>query len=176
MRATKIIAILFCFYIFTNLSPVSAEDHDFSKNKSQWKLIENSFSQISEKILYKDNNFVNYNFAVFYGSKNNCKPLFSFSMLQGGNYGARIKQIMMPKGIIKLYVDDKMIFDNIVSSDEYSNGFDFGAPITENMLNPLLNGNVLTVSISIPDKDTSTIKYTLNGSRNAIEAAKQTCR
>ena len=122
--------ILFGFFIFLlNVTDATATDFDFTKIDSPWKNDETGAYK-SVKGTHANGDTANHTFMVVFEPDSNCTPVFAFSSLDGRDYGALLKQNMEPKGLVKIYVDSSLVYDNFVVSSNYSNGIEFGAPLT----------------------------------------------
>jgi hypothetical protein len=143
---------------------------DYSKAEYLWKS-ESNKAYISGKVTFEDDTEVINLFVIDFKKKYECTPVFKISFLDSYEYGDSIKTIPIKPGALKLYVDNRLIYDGPIVKSMYSNGTDFGASISPEMLISISNGNIITIELV----DKMDIVFSLNKAKTHIDSAQKSC-
>ena len=162
------------FVVLTMLLFLSTVGHayirDFSKVRHHWKA-EDSRAYISGKAKFDDGTEVINIFVVDFDKELDCSPVFKIAFMDDYVYGELEKTVPIDRGALKLYVDNKVVFDGAIVNFVYSNGIEFGAVMTPELLTSISNGKYLTVELV----DKMDILFNLNNAKEHIESAQQSC-
>ena len=143
---------------------------DYSKAEYLWKS-ESNKAYISGKVTFEDDTEVINLFVIDFKKKYGCNPVFKISFLDNYEYGNLIKTIPIKSGALKLYVDNRLIYDGPIVKIMYSNGTEFGASISPEMLINISNGNIITIELV----DKMDIVFNLNKAKLHIDSAQKSC-
>ena len=162
------------FSILTIILFFSSTGHsyirDYSKLEYLWES-ESSKAYISGKVTFEDDTEVINLFIIDFKKKHECNPVFRIAFLDSYEYGDSIKTTPIKSGALKLYVDNKLIYDGPIVKVVYSNGTEFGASISPEMLISISNGKIITIELV----DKMDIVFNLNKAKTHIESAQKNC-
>jgi len=143
---------------------------DYSKVKHQWTSQENR-AYISGRAKFEDGTEVINLFLVVFDKDSECNPVFKIAFMDDYEYGEVEKTVPMDAGMIKLYVDSKLIYDGPIVNIIFSNGIEFGAAISTEGLASLSSGEYLTVELV----DKLDLLFNLNNAKSHIDSAQKSC-
>ena len=143
---------------------------DYSKAEHLWKS-ESNKAYISGKTIFEDDTIVINLFVISFDERYGCNLVFTVAFLDDYEYGELLETISMQAGSLNLYVDNKLIYDGSIVNITYSNGTEFGASISPEMLIDISNGKNLTVELV----DKMDILFNLNKARLHIDSALKSC-
>ena len=162
------------FSVLTLILFLSTTGHsyirDFSKIKHQWTSKE-SRAYISGRVKFDDGTQVINLFVVEFDKGYECSPVFKIAFMDNYVYEEVEKTAPMDAGTIKLYVDRKLSYDGPIVNIIYSNGIEFGAEISPEVLTSLSSGDYLTVELV----DKMDILFNLNNAKKHIDSAQKSC-
>jgi hypothetical protein len=162
------------FSILTLVLFCSSSGHayvrDYSKLEDSWKS-EASKAYVSGKTTFEDGTTIINLFLISFEKKYGCRPVFKVSFLEDPEYGELLETIPVDSGFLKIYVDNKVVFDGPIVNILYSNVTELGATITPGMLKHIYNGNIVQVEL-VGKMD---VIFSLNNSRFHIDKAQESC-
>ena len=162
------------FSVLTLILFLSTTGHsyirDYSKEKHQWTSKE-SRAYISGRAKFEDGTQVINLFVVDFDKGLECSPIFKIAFMDDYEYGEVEKTVPMDAGTIKLYIDNKLSYDGPIVNIIYSNGIEFGAVISPEVLTSLSSGDYLTVELV----DKMDILFNLNNAKEHIDSAQKSC-
>ena len=162
------------FSVFSLLLLVVTTGHsyirDYSKAEYSWDL-KSSKAYVSGKVIFEDNTEVINLFIIDFNKKHDCKPVFKVSFMDNYEYGELLKTIPMDSGFLRLYVDNQLIYDGPIVNIVYSNGTEFGASVSPEMLINISNGKIITIEL-VGKMD---IIFNLNNAKTSIDSAQKNC-
>ena len=164
--------ILFSFLILILFLSTTGHSYirDYSKVKHKWTSQE-SRAYISGRAKFEDGTEVINLFVVDFDKGRECNPVFKVAFMDDYEYGEAEKTLAMDAGTIKLYVDNKLLYDGPIVNILYSNGIEFGAAISAEELTTLSSGEYLTVELV----DKMDILFNLNNAKRHIDSAQKSC-
>jgi len=143
---------------------------DYSKVKHHWTSQE-SRAYISGRAKFEDGTEVINLFVVDFDKGRECNPVFKIAFMDDYEYGEVKETAPMEDGSIKLYVDNKLIYDGPIVNIIYSNGVEFGAAISAEVQDSLTSGEYLTVEL-VGKMD---LLFNLNNAKEHIDSAQKSC-
>ena len=162
------------FSVLTLILFLSTTGHsyirDYSKEKHQWTSQE-SRAYISGRAKFEDGTQVINLFVVDFDKGLECSPIFKIAFMDDYEYGEVEKTVPMDAGTVKLYIDNKLRYDGPIVNIIYSNGIEFGAVISPEVLTSLSSGDYLTVELV----DKMDILFNLNNAKEHIDSAQKSC-
>ena len=162
------------FSVLTLILFLSTTGHsyirDYSKVKHQWTSQE-SRAYISGRAKFEDGTQVINLFVVDFDKGRECSPVFKIAFMDDYVYEEIEKTVPMDAGTIKLYIDSKLSYDGPIVNIIYSNGIEFGAEISPEVLTSLSSGDYLTVELV----DKMDILFNLNNAKKHIDSAQKSC-
>ena len=162
------------FSVLTLILFLSTTGHsyirDFSKIKHQWTSKE-SRAYISGRVKFDDGTQVINLFVVEFDKGYECSPVFKIAFMDNYVYEEVEKTVPMDAGTIKLYIDRQLSYDGPIVNIIYSNGIEFGAEISPEVLTSLSSGDYLTVELV----DKMDILFNLNNAKKHIDSAQKNC-
>jgi hypothetical protein len=169
---SKMARILFSVLILILFLSTTGHSYirDYSKVKHKWTSQESS-AYISGRAKFEDGTEVINLFVVDFDKSRECNPVFKIAFMDNYEYGEVEKTVPMEAGTIKLYVDNKLIYDGPIVNIIYSNGIEFGAAISPEGQASLSSGEYLTVELV----DKMDILFNLNNAKKNIDSAQKSC-
>ena len=162
------------FSILTLVLFCSSSGHayvrDYSKLENSWES-DAGKAYVSGKTTFEDGATIINLFLISFEKIYGCKPLFKVSFLEDSEYGELQETIPLDSGFLKIYVDNKVVFDGPIVNILYSNVTEFGASITPVMLKHIYNGNIVQIEL-VGKMD---IIFNLQNSRFHINKAQESC-
>ena len=162
------------FTVLTLILFLSTTGHsyirDYSRAKHQWTTQE-SRAYISGRAKFDDGSEVINIFVIDFDKARECKPVFKIAFMDNYDYGEIEKTVPMDTGTLKLYVDNKLLYDGPVVNITYSNGIEFGAVLLAEEVASLSSGKFLTVELV----DKMDILFNLNNAKEHIDSAQKSC-
>lgn len=162
------------FTVLTLILFLSTTGHsyirDYSRVKHQWTSQE-SRAYISGRAKFDDGSEVINIFVIDFDKARECNPVFKIAFMDNYDYGEVEKTVPMDTGTLKLYVDNKLLYDGPVVNITYSNGIEFGAVILAEEVASLSSGEFLTVELV----DKMDILFNLNNAKEHIDSAQKSC-
>lgn len=152
-------------------STVHAYTRDFSKAEHLWKSEANK-AYISGKALFEDDTSVINLFVIDFDKRYGCDPVFKIAFLDDYEYGPLLETIPIEAGFLNLYVDNKLVYEGSIVHLRYSNGDEFGASLSPEILKAISAGNIIQVELV----DKLDIIFNLKNSGPHINAAQKSCR
>lgn len=143
---------------------------DYSALEDSWKS-ESSKAYVSGKTTFDDDTIIVNLFAISFEKEYECSPVFKVSFAEGYKYGELLETIPVDSGFLKIFVDNKLIFDGPVVRIEYSNVTEFGASVSSEMLSHIYDGNIIQVEL-VGKMD---IIFNLKNSKFHINKAQKSC-
>lgn len=143
---------------------------DYSKAEYSWNSKSNT-AYVSGKVIFEDNTEVINFFIIDFNEKHGCKPVFKVSFMDSFEYGELLETIPMDSGYLRLYVDNQLIYDGPIVNVVYSNGTEFGASVSPEMLIRISSGKIITVEL-VGKMD---IIFNLNNAKMNIGSAQKNC-
>ena len=143
---------------------------DYSEVEHLWKSEANN-AYASGKTTFEDNTTIIDLFMISFEKSYDCRPVFKISFLDDNEYGKPLKTLPIEAGFLKLYVDNKLIYDGPVVNVVRSNATEFGATLSPEMLNNISNDNLITIELV----DKMDIRFNLKGSKAHIDKAQKSC-
>lgn len=143
---------------------------DYSKVKHHWTSQE-SRAYISGRAKFEDGTEVINLFVVEFDKGRECNPVFKIAFMDDYEYGEALETAPMEAGAIKVYVDNKLIYDGPIVNIIYSNGVEFGAAISAEVQDSLTSGEYLTVELV----DKMDLLFNLNNAKEHIDSAQKSC-
>lgn len=143
---------------------------DYSSAEYLWKS-DSSKAYITGKVTFDDKTEVVNLFVVGFDNKYECKSTFKISFLDDYEYGELIDTVPIETGFLRLYVDNNLIYDGPIVNIVYTNGTEFGASMSPEMLINITSGNRLTIELV----DKMDIIFNLNDSKLHIDSAQKSC-
>jgi len=143
---------------------------DYSKVRHHWTSKDNR-AYISGKAMFDDGTEVINLFVIDFNKGVECKPAFKVAFMDDYAYGDLKETVPIETGALKLYVDNKIVYDGPIVNLVYSNGIEFGAALTEEELASISNGKYLTIELV----DKMDILFNLNDAKAYIDSAQKSC-
>lgn len=166
---TRLFFAVLTLFLFSSIDGYSYV-RDYSKLENSWTS-ESSKAYVSGKTDFEDGTTIINLFLVHFKKEFNCNPVFKVSFLEDEEYGELLKTIPLESGFLRIYVDNKVIFDGPIVNILYSNVTEFGATISPEMLKQIVSGNVIQIELV----DKMDIIFDLNNSRLHIDKARESC-
>ena len=164
----RLIFVLTMLLLCSN--PCFSYVRDYSELSNTWEGDSNK-AYISGKTTFEDGKTILNLFQISFEKQYECKPLFKISFLEGNEYGDLQQTIPVEEGVVKLYVDDNLIYDGPTVKLIYTNVTEFGASVTEDILNKITSGKIIKIELV----DLMDIKFNLNKSKVMIDKAHENC-
>lgn len=162
------------FSVLTVILFFSSTSHsyirDYSKAEQSWKS-ESDNAYISGKTIFDDGTEVINVFVINFDKRYGCDAVFKIAFLDDYVYGDVVETIPIEAGHLKLYVDNKIIYEGPIVNVVYSNGIEFGASISPEMLIKISNGKIVTIELV----DKMDILFNLNKAKQHIDSAQKSC-
>jgi hypothetical protein len=168
-KMTKILCSVLTLILFLSTTGHSYV-RDYSKVTHQWTSQENR-AYISGRAKFDDGTEVINLFLVVFDKDRECNPVFKVAFMDDYEYGEVEKTVPMDAGTIKLYVDNKLIFEGPIVNIIFSNGIEFGSAISVEGLASLSSGEYLTVELV----DKLDLLFNLNNAKRHIDSAQKSC-
>lgn len=151
-------------------STVHAFTRDYSKAEHLWKSEANR-AYISGKTIFEDDTSVINLFVIGFDKRYGCDPIFKVAFLDDYEYGTLLETIPIEAGLLNLYVDNKLIYEGSIVHIRYSNGDEFGASLSPEMLEAISTGNLIQIEL-VNKLD---IIFNLKSSGRHIDSARKSC-
>lgn len=143
---------------------------DYSNTASLWKA-ESNKAYVSGKTIFEDNTSIINLFIISFEKNYECNPTFKISFLEGNEYGELLETRPIDTGFLKLYVDNKLIYDGPIVELTHSNATEFGASVSSAMLDHLYAGHIVTIEL-VGKMD---IRFNLKNAKAHINKAQKSC-
>ena len=151
-------------------STVHAYARDYSKAEHSWESEANK-AYISGKTTFEDDTSVINLFVIDFDKKYGCDPVFKVAFLDDYEYGSLLETIPIEAGFLNLYVDNKLVYEGSIVHIRYSNGDEFGASLSPEMLKVISAGNLIQIELV----DKLDIIFNLKDSGRHIDSAQKSC-
>jgi hypothetical protein len=145
--------------------------YDFTEVEAEWRTKATS-AYTSVMATHGDGSIVHYYFLINFDPSDNCASDFGFSAIEGGEFREMLETNLIEKGFFKLFVDEKLIYDDEVLSISYENGNQLGHMVTEKMLEKIKGGQILKIKLS----NIAEYLFQLKDAGNSIDEAHNQCK
>ena len=165
-RLLSLVLTIILFYSSTG----SAYIRDYSKAEHLWTS-ESKKAYVLGKTNFEDGTTIINLFIIAFEEKYRCKPVFKIAFLESYAYGDLLKTIPLEAGLLKLYVDNKLIYDGPIVKIIHTNATEFGAYMSPEMLNHIYGGKIIAIELA----DKMDILFNLNNAKSHIDKAQESC-
>lgn len=143
---------------------------DYSKVEHSWVSKSNK-AYVTGKVTFEDNTTIINLFIISFEKAYGCRPAFKIAFLEDYAYGDLLKTIPLEAGLLKLYVDNHLIYDGPIVEIIHTNATELGAAMTPEMLDQISGGHIIAIEL-VGKMD---ILFNLNDAKAHIDKAQESC-